>query len=479
MNGDRPAIVSGSGACLITHCELAARADELAWALAPTVRPGSVLSCVLPNSVAFAVTALAAWTLGAVLAPVSHRAPEVERSRLLTRLQPRVVVGTGAFALPPSVEFRVVWADAASPRFSALEWMRSAAPAEGPEPAPRPGDALILFTSGSTAAPKGVILTRRNVECGVESVVSTYRLMPGDRTVALLPWTHGHGLIGVLLSTLRSGGSLAIAPAAAAPRVPDATWISVVPPLLSPLLDAAREAPRPGWRFIRTASAPLGRRLAAEAEAAFGCPVAEAYGMTETAHQAAANPPAFAERRIGSVGRAGPNAVRLGARAVGGGRELEVSGPSVFRGYLHNPEATRAALHGGWYRTQDIGVIDGGGRVWLLGRLSEHINRGGSKVSPVEVEEALGEHPDVAACLVTAIPEAVLGEEIGALVRARPGSALTVEDLARHCEGRLAPYKRPRLIRLTDEIPCAENGKPSRRLAREWLARTDGSCPPA
>jgi long-chain acyl-CoA synthetase len=123
------------------------------------------------------------------------------------------------------------------------------------------------------------------------------------------------------------------------------------------------------------------------------------------------------------------------------------------------------------YRTQDIGLIDGSGRVWLLGRLSEHINRGGSKVSPVEVEEALGEHPDVAACLVTAIPEPVLGEEIGALVMARPGSALTAEDLERHCRARLAPYKRPRVIRITDEIPCAENGKPSRRLAREWLAR--------
>jgi long-chain acyl-CoA synthetase len=162
--------------------------------------------------------------------------------------------------------------------------------------------------------------------------------------------------------------------------------------------------------------------------------------------------------------------VREVGETVGGGRELEVSGRSVFRGYVGRPDLTDEALDPtGWYRTRDIGVILEDGRIRLVGRSSEIINRGGFKVSPVEVEQSLSTHPAVSASLVAAVPHAVLGEEIGALVVLRGGNRLTVGDLRRHCREHLAAYKQPGLIRIVEEIPRLPNGKPSRRLASELL----------
>ncbi len=150
---------------------------------------------------------------------------------------------------------------------------------------------------------------------------------------------------------------------------------------------------------------------------------------------------------------------------------MEVEGPSVFRGYLRRPDLTAEALAGGgWYRTGDVGVVEPSGHVRLLGRISELINRGGFKVSPVEVEEAINAHPSVSGSLVAGVPHPVLGEEVAALVVLRPGENLRAGDVGRHCAALLADYKRPGIVRFVAEIPCLPNGKPSRKLARQLLA---------
>jgi acyl-CoA synthetase (AMP-forming)/AMP-acid ligase II len=201
------------------------------------------------------------------------------------------------------------------------------------------------------------------------------------------------------------------------------------------------------------------------------CPVAEAYGMTETAHQAAAAEPAFSERVLGSVGRPSPGLrVRCRGPQIGDGRQLEVAGPSVFRGYLGDADATRTALARGWYRTGDVGRVDADGRIHLLGRISQHINRAGNKISPLEVEDALAEHPDVVASLVAGWADPAVGEEVGALIQLRPGAELSHADIERHCHDRLAVYKHPRRIRLVTEIPTLDSGKPSRVRAAQMLA---------
>ncbi|HXM54466.1 MAG TPA: AMP-binding protein, partial [Candidatus Dormibacteraeota bacterium] len=469
------ALATPDGTSLLTYGQLDLHAERLADRLRPHVGPGSVLACVLPNGPAFAVALLAAARLSACFAPLGHRLTSPERTRLFDVLRPLVLVAGPGVEPPASCAVLARWTDPWAPWPDEVHARRPlVAPEDDGELAPRHGDALILLTSGSTGTPKGVLLTRENVAAGTGAVVARYGLTPADRTVALLPWTHGHGLIGVLLSTLRAGGSIVVAREQRldhALRAPATTWLSLVPPLLHELC-AATGSPR--LRFIRTASAPLPAELASAAEARFDCPVAEAYGMTETAHQAAANAPAFDARRLGWVGHPSGTQFRRGPVRVGEGHELEVSGPAVFRGYLRDPRATAAALAGGWYRTGDIGRIGPDGAIRLLGRLTEHINRGGSKVSPVEVEEALAGHPDITACLVLGVPHPVLGEEIAALVQARPGASLTAEAVHAHCGTRLAPYKVPRVIRFVAALPRLPNGKPSRRLAAGLLAAGPG-----
>ena len=446
-NERQPAVVTDQET--VTYGDLR-RLCDVAVSELGFLKPGSVLACVMPNSVAMAVTVLAAWRLNVVLAPISPRAPASERARLLNVLRPAAV------ATPDGVA--------------------GAACVPG-EIGPQAGldDALILFTSGSTGRPKAAILSRANVRAGVRAVVDRYRLTAEDRTVATLPWTHGHGLIGVLLSALSAGGTVVLGGSRPVMDVlrtdRHLTWASMVPAQLTALCAAGSKPQAGRWRFLRTASAPLNRLLAARAEELLQCPAAEAYGMTETAHQAAANEPAFGERVLGSVGRPSPEArVRCRGPQIGDGRELEVAGPSVFRGYLGDVTATSAALEHGWYRTRDVGRVDASGRIHLLGRISEHINRAGNKISPLEVEDALAEHPDIVASLVAGWADPAVGEEVGALIQLRPGVELSHADIARHCHDRLAVYKHPRRIRFVTEIPTLDSGKPSRIRAAQMLA---------
>lgn len=451
--GDAPFLLLADGTVALSYAERAAAADRLAASLARQgVREGDVVAPILPAGPEFAVAMLACWRLGAVLAPISPQLAAAERERAMAVTRPRAL-------LTPEVEL-----------------LPEGGP--GPEPAAGPGDGLLLLTSGSTGTPKAVVLTRANLECGTGAVRDTFGLCERDSTLALLPWTHGHGLIGVLAATAAGGGSVRLAGGGGAPEALAAiaaggvTWISVVPPLLALLTEAAaRQDVRGRLRFVRTASAPLPVALARRAEAAFGCPVAEAYGMTETTHQAAANPPDGERRRLGTVGLPTASEIRLGAGEVAGGSPIEVRGPGLFRGYLGRPDLTAAALTpDGWYRTLDVGTIEDGGYVRLLGRQSEFINRGGYKVAPAEVEEAVSEHAAVAACLVAPVPHPVLGEEVGVLVVLNADARLSLADLRRHCGERLAEYKRPGVVRFVDRLPSLPNGKPSRRLAAGVLA---------
>jgi acyl-CoA synthetase (AMP-forming)/AMP-acid ligase II len=450
-NERQPAIVADQET--VTYSDLHRLCDAATSELG-FLKPGSVLACVMPNSVTMAVTALVAWRLNLVLAPISPRVPAAERTRLLSVLRPAAVATRDGVAAGGGHE-----PDEFGPR-------------TGPE------DALILFTSGSTGRPKAAVLSRANVLAGVRAVVDRFGLTAEDRTAATLPWTHGHGLIGVLLSALSAGGTVVVDGSRPVMDMlrsdPYLTWASVVPAQLVALCAAGSDSPAARWRFLRTASAPLNRLLAIRAEALLSCPVAEAYGMTETAHQAAANEPAFHERVPGSVGRPSPGLrVRCRGPRIGDGRELEVAGPSVFRGYLGDADATAAALAGGWYRTRDVGRVDADGRIHLLGRISEHINRAGNKISPLEVEDVLAEHPDIVASLVAGWADPEVGEEVGALIQLRPGAELSHADIVRHCRDRLAVYKHPRRIRVVAQIPTLDSGKPSRVRAAQMLMAGD------
>ena len=228
-------------------------------------------------------------------------------------------------------------------------------------------------------------------------------------------------------------------------------------------------------RFVRSSSASLPPQVMEALEETFAAPVIEAYGMTEAAHQMAANPLPPRARKPGSVGVAAGPAVAimdeggtlLTPGAVG---EVVIQGPNVTAGYRGNPKANAEAFVDGWFRTGDQGVIDGDGYLRLTGRLKEIINRGGEKISPREVDEILLDHPGVAQAVTFAMPHAKLGEEVAAALVLKPGTTVTEADIRKFASRRLADFKVPRRMVFLEEIPKGPTGK----LQRIGLAQRLG-----
>jgi len=350
---------------------------------------------------------------------------------------------------------------------------RPAAPARE-RPAALEDEALVLHTSGTTSRPKIVPLSHRNLRASAARIAATLALAPEDRCLALMPLFHIHGLVGALLATWSSGGCLLAPPGFDAGRffawlvALRPTWTTAVPTMYQALLaraglhaDAIRRAP---LRLLRSSSAPLPPAVLAELERVFGAPVIESYGMTEAAHQIASNPLPPGLRKPGSVGLpAGPEVAILdatGARRPAGERgEVAIRGESVTAGYEGAPDANAAAFADGWLRTGDQGFLDADGYLHLTGRLKEIINRGGEKVSPREVDEALLEHPAVAQAVAFAVPHPRLGEEVAAAVVLRAPGAADARELLAHAAERLADFKLPRRIVFVDAVPKGPTGK--------------------
>jgi acyl-CoA synthetase (AMP-forming)/AMP-acid ligase II len=348
--------------------------------------------------------------------------------------------------------------------------------------------ALILHTSGSTGRPKRVPLTHANLAISARNVARSYALSPADVSLCVMPLFHVHGLVASTLATLASGGTVVV-PSRFNPlgfwRVAEthgATWYSAVPTLHQLLLARAEAgAPRPAGaerlRFIRSCSAALAPQVMRDLEDRFGAPVLEAYGMTEAAHQMASNPLPPGKRLPGSVGRGTDVAIGImddaGRHLDAGQRgEVVIKGPNVTAGYESNPEANATSFVDGWFRTGDQGVLDADGYLTLVGRLKELINRGGEKISPREIDEVLLGHPAIAEAVCFGVPHATWGEEVAAAVVLR-GDA-TEADLLSYCRERLADFKRPKQIHITDTIPRTATGKIQRRVVAEAFAPRSG-----
>jgi acyl-CoA synthetase (AMP-forming)/AMP-acid ligase II/aryl carrier-like protein len=464
------------------------------------VRRGDRVGIVLPNGPEMA-TAFLASACAATCAPLNpaYRAEEFEF--YLSDLNAKAVVVQQGVDSP-------VRAVAAAHGIALLELVpRAGAPAgwfdlAGCEVANSEADvaepadvALVLHTSGTTSRPKIVPLTHRNLVISAENIRRTLRLEPSDRCLNVMPLFHIHGLVGVVLSSMAAGASVACAPGFQAPRFfawldqfrP--TWYSAVPSIHQAILERAplNEAiiRRSRLRFIRSSSSALPPPVMARLEEVFGAPVIEAYGMTEASHQMASNPLPPGVRKPGSVGL--PTGIEIAimnesGELLGAGErgEVVIRGPSVTAGYENNPAANAAAFTNGWFRTGDQGYQDADGYLFLTGRLKEIINRGGEKISPREVDEVLLAHPAVAQALAFAVPDAKLGEEVAAAVVLRPGARATDVELREFAAGHLADFKVPRLVLILDEIPKGPTGKLQRIGLAEKLGLTStDSKPPA
>lgn len=343
-----------------------------------------------------------------------------------------------------------------------------------PGPA-EPGDvALMLHTSGTTSRPKLVPLTHANLCASARNIEAVLRLNPADRCLNVMPLFHIHGLIGALLSSVVSGGSVHCTPGFNSARMfewlreSQPTWYTAVPTIHQSVLAGAMAqpdaVPQGVLRLIRSSSAALPPQVMQGLERVFQVPVIEAYGMTEASHQMASNLLPPGQRKAGSVGRpAGPEITILDATGnpmpAGATGEVAIRGDSVTRGYEENPTANREAFCNGWFRTGDQGHFDEDGYLFLSGRLKELINRGGEKISPREIDEVLLDHPAVAQAVAFAAPHPRLGEDVAAAIVLRKEATVTEQELRDFALQRLAAFKVPSRILIVKEIPKGPTGK--------------------
>jgi len=475
---DDVALVAPATGDRVTYAELHEAVERIARQLtAAGVEPGDAVALSLPNGPPFVLAFLGVVAAGAAAAPLNPAYTEAELDGYLQDLRPRAVVrgvevGATAEAAARTLGLPVHVLAGDDARGTALVGIAPAPAHAGGDP---DGVALLLHTSGTTSRPKCVPLRQRNLSASARTVAATYGLAASDVSHCVMPLFHVHGLVASTLATLVSGGTVVVPPRFSAGafwgdgEAYGASWYSAVPTIHQVLLARARDGgvPAHSLRFARSCSSALPETVWAELEQRFAIPVVEAYGMTEASHQMASNLLPPGERRPRSVGVATGVEVAVlddDWRPVptGAAGEVAVRGPSVVDGYRDNPEANAASFRDGWFRTGDRGHLDADGHLTLEGRLKELINRGGEKISPHEVEDALLAHPAVAEAVAFAVPDPKYGEQVGVAVVVRDGTG--ERELAAHCAERLVGFKVPASIAIVDEIPKGPTGKVQRRL---------------
>jgi acyl-CoA synthetase (AMP-forming)/AMP-acid ligase II len=441
------------------------------------VRPGDRILVVQENGQAAVAFLLAAARVGAWTVPVNARLawPEIEAIRGHAR--PRLTVHT--LGVSPDAGAHAERDGAAeAPGLEDLDVAFRVARAEvAPEPVSGPTRdrvAVLLYTSGTTGRPKGVMLTHGNVLFIAERTCRIRRLMSGDRVHCVLPTSHIFGLAAVFLGSLCGGVQIDLvarfAPEETARALAEdgVTVFSGVPAIYAQLLSlaAARGAPlaAPGLRYISVGGAPLDLALKCDVEAMFGMPLYNGYGLTETSPTVSTT--AIDDPRDDDS--AGTLLEGVEARIVndsgtalrpGEVGELWVRGGLVMKGYYRDPEHTAKVLTPeGWLKTGDLARFSADGNLHIVGRLKELIIRSGFNVYPAEVEGAIADHPEVALVAVVGRPTDG-NEEVVAFVQPRPGATPDPEDLAVFTAARLAAYKRPAVFLIRDRLPVTAAGK--------------------
>ncbi|BDE06599.1 AMP-dependent synthetase [Vulcanimicrobium alpinum] len=480
-----PALAEPGGPGL-TYGALRATIDDFARELRGRgIAAGDTVALAVPNGLGIVAAFLGITRARAIAAPLNPAYTRDEFAFYLEDIGPALLLvppGAGAAAREAAAALGIPVADvtiAADGRVS------TGATPDGAELEPPCADdvALFLHTSGTTSRPKGVPLRHVNLCASADNIARWYRLTPQDVSLCVMPLFHIHGIVFSTLAFLGVGASVVVPPKFSAsafwPAVREygATVVSAVPTIYRTLLlraddDGAPHAWEHTLRFLRSSSSALPAAEFHKLEARFGVPVIEAYSMTEAAHQMCANP-LDGERRAGSVGVGAHVEVAIMDDAgtllpPHGEGEVVVRGRNVMRGYHNNPEANAAAFTHGWFRTGDRGKLDERGYLTLVGRIKELINRGGEKISPVEIDEVLAKHPGVVEAVTFALPDEKYGEDVAAAVIVCDG--VTEGELADHVRAHLAPFKVPKRFFLTDAIPKTATGKVQRRLVAAAFA---------
>ena len=474
------AVATETGAT-ITYSQLARDCRQVgAWLRSRGVVAGDTISLVMANSLQTLRLLLGAMHAGVSVNPVNLLSQGEAMRYVLDHADSKIVVVAPEWeervralvaAIARPVAVAVVGADDAA----AFVVDAADSPASTTSVDPE-ATALLMYTSGTTGVPKGVMLTQANLAANATAISAEHRLSGSDRVLAVLPLYHINAFAVTMLAPLVEAGSLAMAPKFSAAQFwrqaidCQCTWLNVVPTIVSYLLEG--EAPPretlAGIRFCRSASSALPPEHHRAFEAKFGIGIIETMGLTETVAPAFSNPLDPALRKVGSVGRASGGEARIVDRqlqpvADGVTGELAIRGPHVMRGYYRNEAATRDAFTpDGWLRTGDLGHRDADGFFFVTGRIKELIIKGGENIAPREIDEALLAHPAVLEAAAVGIADVHYGQEILACVVLREGMACSADELRAFCAERLGRYKAPKAIRFVASLPRGPSGKVQR-----------------
>jgi len=346
-------------------------------------------------------------------------------------------------------------------------------------------EALVLHTSGTTSRPKIVPLSNLNIFTSAVNISKSLKLTTDDHCLNIMPLFHIHGLIAVLSASAKVGASVCASNGFNALKFLDLaetqniTWYSGVPTMHQAILLRAQKnsdkAKKLNLRFIRSSSASLPPAIFEQLNDIFQTPVIEAYGMTEATHQMASNPLPPAIQKPGLVGMpAGPEICimndkneKLSQGEIG---EICIKGDNVTNGYENNPEANKQSFVNDWFRTGDEGFFDEDGYLKISGRLKEIINKGGEKISPLEVDNILMDFPPIDQALCFGYKDKMLGEDIAVAIKLKENKSCTEDDIKSYANEKLAKFKIPKKIFIVEDIPKGATGK----LQRIGLAKKFG-----
>ncbi|WP_223424846.1 class I adenylate-forming enzyme family protein [Tateyamaria pelophila] len=443
----------------------AALADEFA---ALGVKKGDRVMVVSENCASAVAALFAAWQMGAIAVPVNARQTEPEIDRVLQHATPRLVLFTSDVSTDARAHADRMGADTIIGLWGSLGMAK---PCQS-DPYPDPDIAILLYTTGTTGDPKGVMLTHGNVRFGGLTSANLRAMTPVDMIYGVLPTTHVFGLCSVVVAGIYAGAPVRLVPRFDVKAVYDGlrdgiTLFSAVPQMHALLMTHARtdgltELDSETLRYVSSGAAPLDPTWKREAEAFYGVALQNGYGMTETTAGTSATRNVIGDPDT-SVGPPLPGIeVAIDASAPGGDAgmgEVMTRGPHIMRGYFRNPEETEKVLDAqGWMHTGDLGCLDAKGHLHILGRSKELIIHGGFNVYPPEVEAALNDHPGVVQAAV--VGRQIEGnEEVLAFVQVAADSTLTEVALKDFVADRLAGYKRPARIILATALPAAPTGK--------------------
>jgi long-chain acyl-CoA synthetase len=483
---ERPAL-SASGR-EVTYAEFNDRANMVATGLlALGVKPGELIGLLAPNSADWLIFYFGVLKAGAVAVTFSSLLSLEEMAVLINHSRPRILF-TSAEKLDQlqNIREKAGLEQVICPGGD-LDLQKLMARGTGSFTAmerDRSDSAAVLYTGGTTGTPKGVMLTHENINTSAQNVAFSERSTEADRVLCFLPFNHVFGQMHIMNATILSCGCLEILPAFDLDRILEITEAGQVtkffsvPTVYTRLLTIEGIKEKLGKvRYCFSAAATMAAEIVRQWKEQTGLTIYEGYGMTESASAVTYNH--YYRHVIASVGTAVPG-VEVQIRDEQGNQmeqgvegEICIRGRNIMKGYLNNPEDTRAAFWGdGWFRSGDVGHLDKEGYVFIVDRIKDMIITGGENVYPREVEEQLYTRPEVAECAVVGLPDKEWGERVAAFIVPKPGQTIIPDELKTFLKARLSPFKVPKEYIAVTELPKSPAGKILKREVKRQFIET-------